>query len=107
MLPAICQRDNMTSNMNNPSINQNKLPAILHSIEEDFAYFKFLHDIDSDEPNFKWPIENLYEGMQIGDTIEVALNFEKAEERKSQLKKKQANDEKLAEMRKLLEELVN
>jgi hypothetical protein len=93
--------------MNEPNINQNKLSAILHSIEEDFAYFKFLHDMENDEPNFKWPIEKLHEGMQIGDTVEISLNFEQAEQRKSELKKKQANDEKLDEMRKLLVELVN
>ncbi|MFC1655941.1 hypothetical protein ACFL3C_03665 [Patescibacteria group bacterium] len=86
---------------------KNKLPATLQSIEGDYAYFKFQEETEVDEPNFKWPIKRLPEGLEIGDQIDVQLVFEMAEDRKAELMKREEMETEYSEKRKLLEELVN
>ena len=86
---------------------KNKLPAILQSIEEDYAYFKFQGETEDNDPHFKWPVKKLPEDLEIGDQIDIQLVFEMAEDRKAQLMKREEMETEYSEKRKLLEELVN
>ena len=87
------------------SLQKNGLvSAKLQSIEEDFAYFV----LNTDEQDLiQWPLNQLPEGIDIGDEVKISIDFEMAEEKKAQIKKRVENETKYQEMRKMLEELVN
>ncbi len=86
---------------------KNRLPAILQSIEGDYAYFKFQEETTNDKHHFKWPVKKLPEGLETGDQIDIQLIFEMEEDRKAELMKREEMEAEYNKKRKLLEELVN
>jgi hypothetical protein len=87
------------------SLQKNGLvSAKLHSIEENFAYFV----LNTEEQDLiQWPLNQLPEGIDIGDEVKISIDFELAEEKKAQIIKRTENEAKYQNMRKMLEELVN
>ena len=90
----------MTENAVIETLHEAKLVAI----EDELAEFTFIGD---GENYFFWPEEKLPDGIEIGDTVYVSIDYKNKEERILQIKKRRETEAKNAEMRKLLEELVN
>ncbi len=90
----------------NTDIQQKK--AKLNAVEDGLAQF-VLNDGSSnpDENTFFWPIAQLPENIELGDTVNVSLELTNKEERRQEVQKRKQQELKEAEMRKLLEELVN
>jgi len=82
----------------------NVISAKLRGFEDNLAYFVLNND---NNEIITWPLDKIPEGIEIGDEVNLSIDFELQEERREQLKKKAANESKYTEMRKLLEELVN
>jgi len=86
--------------------------ALLIAIEDGLAQF-VLNSSSSksskseDERTFFWPVSQLPQGIELGDTVNIDLELTNKEEREEELKKKKQQELKYDEMRKLLEELVN
>jgi len=78
--------------------------AKLHNIEGEFAYFVLNND---EQDLIQWPVSQLPDGIDLGDKVKISMDFEMAEEKKTQIKKNNENEAKYQEMRELLEELVN
>jgi len=81
--------------MENFNHKKSFVSARLAEIEEGTAYF--VSDLNKDEI-IPWPVSNLPEGIEIGDTVNIKVEA---------LKKKAVNEAKFDDMRKMLEELVN
>jgi hypothetical protein len=90
--------------------------AKLNAIEDGLAEFVLGSDFSKsteessdslDENTFFWPVAQLPEGIELGDTVDVSLELTNKEERIVEIQKKKQQELKEDEMRKLLEELVN
>lgn len=86
--------------------------AKLITVEDGLAEFVFCGSFNKEEEIkdgevFFWPEEHLPQGIQEGDEVIVSLNFKNKEEKFLEIQKSQEKELKQAEMRKLLEELVN
>ncbi|MFA6521393.1 MAG: DUF3006 family protein [Candidatus Gracilibacteria bacterium] len=77
------------------TIDANTLYSKLTRFEERYAVL-----VAEDGSEIRWPIKNLPDQIQIGDSVELKINTKKIAEA-------QVEDEKYANMRKLLEELIN
>ncbi|MBN1494525.1 hypothetical protein JW911_02170 [Candidatus Peregrinibacteria bacterium] len=90
--------------MENLKNQKNIISARLADVEEGTAYF--VSDLNNEEI-IPWPATYLPEGIEIGDNVNISIDFEMGEKRLEELKEKAANELKYNEMRKMLEELVN
>jgi hypothetical protein len=87
--------------------------AKLINIEDGLAEFvlidkqKIQESNEEEENIFFWPQKHLPKGIEIGEEIIIAMDFKNKKERALRLQKKLEQEKKQAEMRKLLEELVN
>ena len=90
--------------MTNTFQQENSVKAKLGYIEDNTAYLILS---DSDEEIIPWPLSKLPEGMEVGDEINLSLDFELTEKRKEEIKKNAEHEAKYEDMRKMLEELVN
>lgn len=73
-----------------PQDNSYTITAILERFEDRFAVLR------NEVGEFRWPIANLPQEIQIGQTVTLKVVNTSSE-----------NDEKLQRMRKVLEELIN
>lgn len=87
--------------------NDTKIEAKLITMEDDLSEFIFLSGLDDENKTFKWPTSKLPKEIEIGETVILTIDFKNKQERLSTLKKRHEDEAKHAEMRHLLEELVN
>lgn len=71
--------------------DQYSIQATLERFEDKFAVLK-----NETYGEFRWPVKNLPEDLQIGETILIKISTQKLEQ-----------EEKFEQMRRLLEELIN
>lgn len=93
---------------------KNIYEAKLNTIDDDLAEFVFA-DKDGQQGGiqeelnnaFYWPKKNLPREIEAGDEVFVSLDLKNREEKMRMLKKKKEEEIKQAEMRKMLEDLIN
>jgi len=101
------------SNSIETNSNSNLFEAKLNAIEDGLAEFVFDECKSNDEieeqleNSIYWPANKVPEEIEPGDEVLIELNLKNREEKMKQLKKKHDQQLKDAEMRKMLEELVN
>ncbi|MBU1446314.1 DUF3006 domain-containing protein [Patescibacteria group bacterium] len=84
-----------------------KLNATLKKIDGGYAHFEVENGIEGEGNIIQWPINELPDGIQIGDIISLNLNFALNEERQAMIRQQEEKETKFQEMRNLLEDLVN
>jgi len=84
-----------------------EINATLKKIEDEYGHFEIENGIENQENLLQWPLNKLPDGIQIGDTVKLTLNFALSEERQNSIREQEQKEEKFREMRKLLEDLVN
>ena len=84
-----------------------KMEATLIVIEGQYAHLKIENGIEGEGSVMQWPLDKLPEGIQVGDSVTISLNFDLSEERQEMIREQDKKEEKFQDMRKLLEDLVN
>lgn len=103
--------------MNQPAGTEsigNMFQAKLNAIDEGLCEFVFGNNNESEEGieeelnnSFYWPENKLPKEIEPGDEVLIEINLKNREEKIKQIKKRREDEMKNAEMRKMLEELVN
>ena len=94
-------------------MRDNIFEAKLNSIEDGLAEFVFDECKSNEEieeqlkNSIYWPADKLPNEVEPGDEVLIELNLKNREEKMKHLKKKREQELKNAEMRRMLEELVN
>ncbi|MBA4336639.1 hypothetical protein C0416_02590 [bacterium] len=98
--------------MTDTDIKTEQKEAKLTAVEDGLAEFILDGGFDEsqqakDEDVFFWPTSKLPENIKIGDKVCISMELKNKEERIREVKKEKEQELKYAEMRKILEDLIN
>ncbi len=109
---ASLKSEYFTKDMTDTDTQTEQKEAVLTAVEDGLAEFildgGFSEDPEAEDENvFFWPSSKLPEDIRIGDKVYISMDLKNKKERIEEIKKEEEQESKYAEMRKLLEDLVN